>query len=173
MDPFAEDFDTFFSCMSGNSSSTLGTSAKGTRPPIVPISKGKLPNSSLSSFWGTSATRKRKLGSLFIVPEDVMEGELDPVTNKRISHMTDYFLYSSECISVDMATEADRLDLNERYGRVLKACNDVSAFHSYPPIFSFSSLISFCFCVWHVTGVLRRPNPGKHPYIQEVRRSGV
>lgn len=34
----------------------------------------------------------------------------------------------------------DRLDLNERYGRALKACHYVSAFHSFPPHFSFSSL---------------------------------
>ena len=56
-----------------------------------------------------------------------MEGELDLVANKRISHLTDCFLYSSECISTDMTIEADRLDLNERYSRVLKDCHDMSA----------------------------------------------
>ena len=57
-----------------------------------------------------------------------MKGKLDPVVNKQISHLADCFLYSSECISTDMAMEADKLDLNERYSRALKACHDVSAF---------------------------------------------
>ena len=47
MNPFAEDFDAFFSRMSGSSSSTLGTSAKGDRPLIVPGAKGKFLVSSL------------------------------------------------------------------------------------------------------------------------------
>lgn len=58
-----------------------------------------------------------------------MEGELDPMANIRISHLTNCFLYTSEFIYVDIAVEVDRLDLNERYGRALKVCHDVSAFH--------------------------------------------
>ena len=60
-----------------------------------------------------------------------MEGELDPVANKQISHLTNYFFHFSESISTDMAMEADKLDLNERYSRALKACHDVSASHSF------------------------------------------
>ncbi|XP_052293884.1 uncharacterized protein LOC127901205 [Citrus sinensis] len=103
MDHFGEDFDAFFSRMSGSSSGTLGTSAKGDRPPVVPGSKGKLPVSSLGGSRGTPGTHKRKLGSLFSAPRDLMEGELDPVANKRISHLTDCFLHSFESISTDMA----------------------------------------------------------------------
>ena len=163
MDPFTEDFDAFFNRMSGSSSGNLGTSAKAIRPPVVPSSKGKLPNSSFGSSRGTPATCKRKLGSLFTVSGDLTEGELDPVANKKISHMTNCFLYTSECIYVDMAAEVDRLDLNERYGRALKACHDVSAFHSFPPYFSFSSLFLFVFDVllffsfFFVGGLLPQP----------------
>ena len=140
MDPFGEDFDAFFSRMSGSSSGTLGTSAKGDRPPVVPGGKGKLPVSSLGGSRGTPATHKRKFGSLFTAPGDLMEGELDPVANKRISHLTDCFLHSSESISTDMAMEADKLDLNERYSRALKACH---ASHSFLFILShFFLLIS-------------------------------
>lgn len=60
-----------------------------------------------------------------------MEGELDPVANKRISHLADCFLNSFECISTDMAIEADRLDLNERYSRALKACHDAAFYLSH------------------------------------------
>ena len=139
MNPFAEDFDAFFSRMSGSSSGTLGTSAKVDRPPVVPGGKGKLPVSSLGGSRGTPATHKRKLGSLFSTPGDLMEGELDPVANKRISHLTDCFLHSSESISTDMAMEADKLDLNERYSRALKACHDVSVSHSFLFLFFFIS----------------------------------
>ncbi|XP_024956005.1 uncharacterized protein LOC102619120 isoform X2 [Citrus sinensis] len=131
MDLFAEDFDAFFSRMSGSSSNTLGTSVKGDRPPVVPGGKGKLSVSSFGSSRGTPATHKRKLSSLFTAPGDLVEGELDLVANKRISHLPDYFLHSSECISTDMAMEADRLDLNERYSRALKACHDAAFYLSH------------------------------------------
>lgn len=123
--------------MSGSFSSTLGTSTNGTRPPAVPSTKGKLHDSSFSSSRGTPATRKRKLGSLFTISGDLIEGEFDPVANKKISYVTDCFLHTSKCISMSMAAEADILDLNERYSQAFKACHDVSASHpsSYPPIF--------------------------------------
>ena len=125
---FGEDFDAFFSRMSGSSSGTLGTSIKGDRPPVALGGKGKLP---IGGSRGTPATHKRKFGSIFTAPRDLMEGELDPVANKQISHLTDCFLHSSESIFTDMTIEADKLDLNERYSRVLKACHDVSASHYF------------------------------------------
>ena len=131
MDPFTEDFKAFFSRMSGSSSATLGTSVKGNRPPIVPGAKGKLLVSSFGGSRGTPATYKRKFGSLFTAPGDLIEGELDPVANKQISHLIDCFLHSSESISTDGAMKSDKLDLNERYSRALKACHDVSASHSF------------------------------------------
>ena len=127
MDPFAEDFDAFISRISGSSSGTLGTLENGDRPLAVPNAKGKLPDSSFGGSRGIPTTHKRKFGALFTVSRDLMEGELDLVANKRISHLTDCFLHSSECISTDMTIEADRSDLNECYSRVLKACHDVSA----------------------------------------------
>lgn len=137
MDPFTEDFNAFFNRISGNSSGTLGTSAKGTRRPAVLSTKGKLHDSSFGGSWGTPANYKRKLGSLFTISGDLIEGEFDPVANKKISYVTDCFLHTSKCISMSMAAEADILDLNERYSQAFKACHDVSASHpsSYPPIF--------------------------------------
>lgn len=108
--------------MNGSSLGTLGISTKGARPPLVSSTKIKLQDSSLDG----SAIRKRKFGSLFIVFGDLMEGELDPVANKKISHLTDCFLHTSECVSMDMTAKMDKLDLNERYSQALKACHDVS-----------------------------------------------
>ena len=115
MDPFTTDFDAFFSRISGSSSDTLGTSAKGDRPLVVPNVKGKLSDSSFDGSRGTPSTHKRKHDSLFRVSRDLMECELDLVVNKRISHMTNCLLNFSKCISTHMAIEADKLDLNERY----------------------------------------------------------
>lgn len=153
--------------MSGSFSSTLGTSTNGNRPPAVPSTKGKLHDSSFSSSRGTPATRKRKLGSLFTILGDLIEGELDSVANRKISYLTDNFLHTSECISTNMAAEADKLYLNERYSRALKAVHDVSASHSFsfclylslsPPLFFFTlsfflyviPFFSFC-CRWPST----------------------
>lgn len=112
--------------MSGGSSGTLGTSAKGTRPPLVPSTKSKSQDSSFNSSKGTSVTRKRKFGSLFTVSGDLIERKLDPAANKKISHSTDYFLYISECVSMDMVDEVDKLDINEHYSQALKACYNLS-----------------------------------------------
>lgn len=124
--------------MSGSSSGTLGTSAKGIRRLVILSTKGKLHDSSFGGSRDTPVNYKRKLGSLFMISGDLIEGEFDPVANKKISYVTDSFLHTSECISMNMAAEADILDLNERYSQVFKACYDVSASHpssSYPPYF--------------------------------------
>lgn len=144
MDLFSEDSNAFFNRMSSNSSGTVGTSVKGTWPPTVPSTKGKPHDSSIGGSQGTPATHKRNLGSLITILRDLREGELDPMANREISYLTDYFLHTFECISMDMATEVNRLDLNERYSQELKAYHDVSVSHSYsfcPPLtLSFLSL---------------------------------
>lgn len=134
--------------MSGNSSGTVGTSVKGTWPPTVPSTKGKLHDSSIGGSQGTPATHKRKLGSLFMISRDLREGELDPMANREISYLTDCFLRTFECISMDMAAETNRLDLNERYSQALKAYHDVSVSNSYSfcPPFTIPFL-SFFFCI--------------------------
>ena len=53
------------------------------------------------------------------------------MANKKISHLTECFLHTSECISTYLAAKTERLDLNERYSRALKACHDVSVSHSF------------------------------------------
>lgn len=142
MDPFVKDFNAFLSRISGSSSCTLGTSTKGDRPPVVPSTKGKLPISSFGGSQGTLATHKRKLGSLFAVSGDLIERELDLVANKRICHLTDCFLHSSECISLDMAIEANIWDLSDRYSQRSRLVMTL-----VPHFFFFSC--SFFMCVIH------------------------
>lgn len=61
MDPFAEDFDAFFSHISGSSSSTLGTSTKGDRPLVVPSAKGKLPDSFFGALLHTKTSESESV----------------------------------------------------------------------------------------------------------------
>lgn len=74
MDQFTKDYNAFFNRMSGSSSGTLGTSAKGTRRSAVLSTKGKLHDSSFGGSRGTPANYKRKLGSLFTSSGDLIEG---------------------------------------------------------------------------------------------------
>lgn len=68
---------------------------------------------------------------MFTVSRDLAEGELDLVANKKISHLTECFLHTSECISTYLAAKTERLDLNERYSRALKACHDTPFYLSH------------------------------------------
>lgn len=68
------------------------------------------------------------MDSLFSLPEDFIEGELDPVANKKVSHLAEYVHYTSENITPEVAGEMDKLGLDERYNQALKASQDVSTF---------------------------------------------
>lgn len=61
------------------------------------------------------STRKRKIGSLFFLPGDFIEDELDPVANKKVSHLAEYVYYTIENITPGVAEEMDNLVLDERY----------------------------------------------------------
>lgn len=152
--------------MNGSSSGTLGISTKGARLPLVPSTKIKLQDSSLDGSQGTSAIRKRKFGSLFIVSGDLKEGELDPVANKKISHLTDCFLHTSECVSMDMTAKMDKLDLNERYSQALKACHDVSV-----SFFLLFCVILFLLQAAFYLSLLPQAQPSRlQRYLKKVRR---
>ncbi|XP_006435936.2 probable ATP-dependent RNA helicase DDX31 isoform X2 [Citrus clementina] len=126
-DRSSEDFDAFFNRLRSGSSVTTGsTSLKGTLPLCALGTKIKLHDSSLSDFRGTLGTGKRKVGSLFSLPEDFIEGELDPVANKKVSHLAEYVHYTSENITPEVAGEMDKLGLDECYNRALKASQDVT-----------------------------------------------
>ncbi|KAK9189690.1 hypothetical protein WN943_018289 [Citrus x changshan-huyou] len=127
IDRSSEDFDAFFNRLRSGSSVTTGsTSLKGTLPLCALGTKIKLHDSSLSDFRGTLGTGKRKVGSLFSLPEDFIEGELDPVANKKVSHLAEYVHYTSENITPEVAGEMDKLGLDECYNRALKASQDVT-----------------------------------------------
>lgn len=122
-----EDFDAFFNRLkSGSSVATGSTSLKGTLPLCALGTKIKSQDSSPSGFRSTLGTRKRKMDSLFSLPEDFIEGELDPVANKKVSHLAEYVHYTSENITPEVAGEMDKLGLDERYNQALKASQDVT-----------------------------------------------
>lgn len=123
---------------------------------------------SFGGFRGTLTTCKRKLGSLFTVSGDLAEGELDPVANKKISHLTECFLYTSECISTDPAAKTDRLDLNERYSWALKACHD-TAFYISHSVRDFSSTSAAQVEVEKLRGELKLSRSREEKLVEEVR----
>lgn len=51
--------------------------------------------------------------SVFSLAKDFAKGELDPVVKRKVSNM---------------AAEANELNLNNRYSRALKDCNDINSF---------------------------------------------
>lgn len=165
MDLLHEDFDAFFNRLSGSSSGTQGASSKGTRPPLIPSTKTR-PHS--SSLGGTSTARKRKLSSLFTVSGDLVEGELDPIANKTLSHLKDCFLHTSECVSPDVALEADKLDLSERYSRALKACHD-AAFYLSHGLRDFSGISGAQMEAEKLRGELRQSRSREEKLAEEVR----
>lgn len=89
---------------------------------------------------------------------DLIERKLDPAANKKISHSTDYFLYISECISMDMVAEVDKLDINEHYSQALKACYNLSA--------SLSS--SSCLSIFFMSSFFRRRRPSTSATVFEI-----
>lgn len=50
------------------------------------------------------------------------------MANKNNSHLAEYINYTSESITPEVGMEMDKLGLDERYNRALKARQDVSIF---------------------------------------------
>lgn len=124
IDRSSEDFDAFFSRLRSGSLVTSGsTSSKCTIPPHTPGTKTK---SQGSSPEGLRGTRKRKMDSLFSTPGDFIEGELDPMANKKVFHLAEYIHYTTENITSEVVVEMDKLGLHERHSRALKASQDVT-----------------------------------------------
>lgn len=128
IDPLAKDFDAFFNRMSGNSSGTSSThpSSRGTWPPFALGARTNSKESSLSGLKGTLVFSKRKFGSLFTLEGDPVEGELDPVTNRHVSHLANYFFYAFESISAIIAADMDKLGLDDHYGLALKVYHNAT-----------------------------------------------
>lgn len=71
---------------------------------------------------------------------DPVENELDPMANRQVSHLANCFFYASKSSFSIMATEVDKLGLNERYALVLKVCYDVSTLFSSSFFFQWYTL---------------------------------
>lgn len=73
-------------------------------------------------------TIKRKIDSLYSLPGDFIGEDLDPIANKKISHLARYVYYTTKTITLEMATNLDRLERVELIDQ-----NYSSAFEDEPP----------------------------------------
>lgn len=96
------------------------TSSKCTLLLFVLTTKTKLQGFSLGSFTSTLSTQKRKVGSLFSLLRNFIEDDLDPVANKKLSFLVEYFHHIIEIITSEVAVEMEKLGLDERYKRAFK-----------------------------------------------------
>lgn len=72
-------------------------------------------------FRGYSSNPKKEDRFPLLLTGDFVEGELNPVANKNVSHLAEYLYYTFENITSKVAVEMDKLGLEERYNRALKA----------------------------------------------------
>lgn len=63
----------------------------------------------------------KKIGSLFFLVRRFVEGELNPVANKSVSHLAKCLHFTFKSITPKVAMEMDKLSLDELYNRALKA----------------------------------------------------
>lgn len=70
--------------------------------------------------------KKRNFGMVTAFLEELRVGELDPVSNKDVSHLARCFYYSAETVTPEVTEEADKLSLSQRYGQALRATQEVS-----------------------------------------------
>ncbi|XP_052294241.1 uncharacterized protein LOC127901283 [Citrus sinensis] len=121
-------FDAFFQAVVGGASGSQDSAVpqKGSRPPRIPGPKGKSQGTSHSGLKGTPRSKKRKFGQVSTFPDELREGDLDPASNKEISHLARCFYYSAENVTSEVAEEADRMSLSQRYGQTLRATQEAS-----------------------------------------------
>lgn len=121
MDQFSKDFDAFFNRLKSGSLVTSGsTSSKGTLHLFALSTKTKSQGFSLSSFTCTLGTQKRKVDSLFFILRDFIEGDLDPVANKKVSYLVEYFHHIIENTTSEAVVEMEKLGLDEHYKQAFK-----------------------------------------------------
>ena len=122
-DVFYPFFQAVVSGASGSQDSVVPQ--KGSRPPWIPGAKGKSQGTSHSGSKGTPCSKKRKFGLVSAFPDELREGDLDPTSNKEVSHLTRCFYYSAENATSEVAEEADKMSLTHRYGQALRATKEV------------------------------------------------
>lgn len=165
-----DDFSTFFQKMTSGTSSPSGTasSSKAAKPPQVPGMRTKSQGTSSGGLRGTLCTCKRKFEFVSSFSNDLSEGELDPIAIERVSHLARYIYYSAENITLEAAAEIDRLGLSKRYGRALKASQDVTFLLSHC-LLDIGALTGAQVKIEKLRGELRSHKNQEDMLIQEVK----
>ena len=143
-------FDSFFQAVVGGDSGSQDSAVpqKGSRPPRILGPKGKSQGTSHSGSKGTPRSKKRKFGLVFAFPDELCEGDLNPTSNKEVSHLACCFYYSIENVTSEVAKKADKMSLNQRYGQALRATQEVGfpgVPRVYPLLLFFTYLILFSY----------------------------
>ena len=146
MESTGDAFDAFFQAVVGGASGSQDSAIpqKGSRPPRVPRPKGKSQGTSHSGSKGTPRSRKRKFGLVSAFPEELREVDLDPASNKEVSHLARCFYYSTENVTSEVAEETDKMSLSQRYGQVLRVTQEVGFLgvpRVYPLFFTYLILL--------------------------------
>ncbi|XP_006485823.3 uncharacterized protein LOC102613000 [Citrus sinensis] len=81
---------------------------KGSRQPRVPEPKGKSQGTFHSRSKGTPRSKKRKFRLVSTFPDELRGGDLDPASNKEVSHLARCFYYSAENVTSEVAEETDK-----------------------------------------------------------------
>ncbi|XP_052290930.1 uncharacterized protein LOC127900331 [Citrus sinensis] len=128
MESTGDAFDAFFQAVVGGASGSQDSAVppKGSRPPRAPGPKGKSQGTSHSGSKGTPRSKKRKFGLVSTFPDELREGDLDPASNKEVSHLARHFYYSAENVTSEVAEEVDKMSLSQRYGQALRATQEAS-----------------------------------------------
>lgn len=129
MEAASDDFNAFFQKTSDGPFGVLNTAlpAGNTWPFRAPMMKTRSQSTFYSRLRGNPHAHKRKFGYVSSFPEDLLEGELDPIANEKVSHLAHYVYYFVENIILEAVAKTDRLELSEPHGCTLKAIEDLSA----------------------------------------------
>lgn len=95
---------------------------KGTLSLYAPKVKSKSHGSSPNSFRGNPTTHKKKLGSLYSLPNDFVERGLNSVANEKVSHLAVFMHYVTKNNILNVVVERNGLVLSKFYSQALKAC---------------------------------------------------
>ena len=127
MESAGDAFDAFFQAVVGGASGSQDSAVpqKSSRPPRAPGLKGKSQGTSHSGSKGTPHSKKRKFRLVSAFPDELRECDLDPASNKEVSHLARCFYYSVENVTSAVAEETDKMSLSQRYGQALRATQEV------------------------------------------------
>ena len=110
---------------------------KSFRPLRAPRLKGKSQGTSHNASKGTPRSKKRKFRLVYAFLDELREGDLDPASNKEVSHLAPCFYYSIENVTFEAAEETDKMSLSQRYGQALRATQEVG-FPGVPRVYPSS-----------------------------------